>query len=482
MILKNRKRIYIFLFIYVSILMLFCAGSSPLIDNMQVVDGSVFFCIGRSMVAGKVPYRDLFDHKGLYLYFFNYLGALISQDTTIGLFIVETIFMFINSVLLYEIAEYLFKNIWKNLLFVCIMLGFFLNFSTYQSGDYAETFCITFQLISILLLLKFFDSGSTKHSPIYMLIHGICVGIVFNMKANLILMWGGIAIGILGKLIIEKQYKNMFDNICFGLLGIVIGVIPVILYCLINECFIDMINDAFLFSYLYISDSIPVIQKIKNIIFPRSAVWVVPLSTISIILLCKTKIDKWKKTVILLSFIFSVICVYMAARAYMYYYEYIIVFLIPLVYILISRCSHLIINRKLLLYLSIPCLFFLTIRGNMNWGHLYITTSEKDTISHVCSYIKENIENYDNVFVSDDDAIYYNKLNVIPQCKYFFMPHPKQEMKDQITEYQKETIYRGDYDVIVCRSDHKHISSFGNKYIKCYEYSGEEVWILNSNS
>lgn len=80
--------------LYVVALMLCCLCSSPLVDQMNT-DSAVFIAMGRGMAAGKIMYKELFDHKGLYIYFLNYIAALISSNSQIGLFIVECAFIFV---------------------------------------------------------------------------------------------------------------------------------------------------------------------------------------------------------------------------------------------------------------------------------------------------------------------------------------------------------------------------------------------------
>ena len=89
--------------LFVFFIMILCNGSSPVVGGRKT-DSSVFFAIGRAMASGKVPYRDLFDHKGWYLYLFNCLGAMITSHSTAGLFIVEYIFMLVNALLFYRMA------------------------------------------------------------------------------------------------------------------------------------------------------------------------------------------------------------------------------------------------------------------------------------------------------------------------------------------------------------------------------------------
>ena len=47
-------------------------------------DASVFLYIGKQMHAGKIPYVDLFDHKGPALYLIQYLGYLIWPSSVAG--------------------------------------------------------------------------------------------------------------------------------------------------------------------------------------------------------------------------------------------------------------------------------------------------------------------------------------------------------------------------------------------------------------
>ena len=59
------------------------------------MDESVFIYIARMMRRGYVPYRDMFDHKGPYLFFFELIGDLCG-DT--GIWILELIFAFAASI------------------------------------------------------------------------------------------------------------------------------------------------------------------------------------------------------------------------------------------------------------------------------------------------------------------------------------------------------------------------------------------------
>ena len=48
--------------------------NSPLSNVPEYVDSGVFQYIGRKILEGYMPYRDIFDHKGPLLYLINALG------------------------------------------------------------------------------------------------------------------------------------------------------------------------------------------------------------------------------------------------------------------------------------------------------------------------------------------------------------------------------------------------------------------------
>ena len=69
--------------------LLFATSSSPLYATNFWTDTNIYFTIGRGIVSGLAPYRDLFDHKGPLLYAIYALGALISRTSFFGVFLVE---------------------------------------------------------------------------------------------------------------------------------------------------------------------------------------------------------------------------------------------------------------------------------------------------------------------------------------------------------------------------------------------------------
>ncbi len=84
-----RSRLLMVSFVLSAIFLGICSKSSPLYPLNDWVDVQCFFTVGRSMLQGLVPYRDLYEQKGPVLYFLYALAALISSKTFWGVFLLE---------------------------------------------------------------------------------------------------------------------------------------------------------------------------------------------------------------------------------------------------------------------------------------------------------------------------------------------------------------------------------------------------------
>ena len=65
--------------------------SSVLYPINDWVDAQCFFTVGKSMVRGVVPYRDLIEQKGPLMYFVYGVASLVSYSSFIGVYIIEII-------------------------------------------------------------------------------------------------------------------------------------------------------------------------------------------------------------------------------------------------------------------------------------------------------------------------------------------------------------------------------------------------------
>lgn len=451
---KLRKNCTYIWIVYMVILGLFCIASSPVINTMST-DSEVFWLMGRGMVGGKVLYRDLFDHKGLYLYIFNAAGCMIQRllgniggGGSNGLFIVELSFCILNCLFLLKIARIFLKDIKEQLIAAFLGVMFLYNYLSHQGGNLTETYTSTFQLISIFYVLIYYRGESDTHiklgyPPQYMFIHGINVGCVFFLRANLVAMWIPIPFIICISMLLKRNYKNILCNVVAGLAGVAISFVPVILYGMYFQCLEDIYFGMIGFNFLYIEDNGVNIFSILS----SSAGLIVFGAMYSMILCLKRKLFCIElKLMMISSFILSLYMMFKSGRTFGHYYQYFIPFLYPA----ILMAVHFIFKRLKFTEKSFSMvvmgIFCLTILSN---GRLPIklflnerTSRQKEyseTVNQIISHI--DISALEGQLLAIGNNVeFYNKLDYLPEVKYFYLPSINYELFPDAVRMQEDLI------------------------------------------
>ena len=126
---KLSKYELIFLLISAIVTITLVSTCSPLYPFNPWDDANCFFTLGRGILHGLVPYRDLYEQKGPLLYFIYALVALLSEKSFIGAWIIELATASVFAVYSWKIIK-LFTNPAKNML---VLMPLFLAI-TYSNG------------------------------------------------------------------------------------------------------------------------------------------------------------------------------------------------------------------------------------------------------------------------------------------------------------------------------------------------------------
>ena len=142
------------------------------------VDANCMFTVGKSVFCGKVPYRDLMDHKGLLLHLIYGIGSLISFRSFFGVYVLELIAGFVF--LLYSYKALLLFTDRKILYYVPLLaLGVYSAWS-FEQGASAEEFCLPFLSMGLYIGLKSEKVGSLTGKDAFLL--GFLASCVFWIK------------------------------------------------------------------------------------------------------------------------------------------------------------------------------------------------------------------------------------------------------------------------------------------------------------
>ncbi|MDE6292593.1 MAG: glycosyltransferase family 39 protein, partial [Bacilli bacterium] len=153
-------------------------------------DANAFMTMGKSIWQGVVPYRDLFEQKGPYLYFIYAIAAIISNKTFIGVYFLEIISMFINLIFVRKIIKLFYKD--EKYSFLGILIYCFSAFFvfTFGHGGSAEEFTLPLMFITMFYYNRYLkDKKEINIDKKVLLINGIIAGVVFWIKYSLLGFW-----------------------------------------------------------------------------------------------------------------------------------------------------------------------------------------------------------------------------------------------------------------------------------------------------
>lgn len=416
---RKSWKIYLGLLFYAALLMLLCAGSSPLIRYLSP-DSSIFYVMGRSAANGTVLYKEIADHKGFYLFLFNAVGAWLAPNSMNGILAVEIIFAWIKLIFLYKIASIYIQDSRRCVLAAMMFMAVATNFLSWNTGNLGEAFALAFQLISLYYMAVYVQNnhvagGILEHNQWHMMVHGLCAGIVLFIQANLAAMWIPFGIVLAIVLISNKHVKNFFMNLLFLLLGAGLVTLPVMIYGLVNDCISDMYYVMFEINFLYSADgrigkTLP--GYLKDFILSPSG-FIVLLAIVGVAIACyyyKKKYVIFSLTAMLL---FSIICMSVSLYANPIYYTVYMPFMFPL-FIWAARFW----KEK---WFALECILILavTVGCNMQLMKKVLNIGQSGYAYESAYQMEKLIEDKKANVLVLGGSLYYNCTGTLPHIKYF---------------------------------------------------------------
>ncbi len=229
-----------------------CTRSSPLYPLNDWVDANCFFTVGKSMMNGKVLYRDIYEQKGILLYFVHGLGYLISNTTFIGVFIFEVILFTFFLYLVYLIAR-LYVNYLLSLSILPVISWATLTSVSLRQGDSAEQFCLPFILFPIYALLKNLKKGDGSGVPstITVFFMGVCAACILWVKYTLLGVYIGYVLVAVILCFIDKDPKKLLTSALAFAGGAVALSLPFLIYFAANGALSDM-YEAYFYNNMFL--------------------------------------------------------------------------------------------------------------------------------------------------------------------------------------------------------------------------------------
>lgn len=332
---KHKEKLLIILYCFVIsfIILLFTSKCSFLYPFNDWVDANAFFTMGKGMVHGLVPYRDLFEQKGPLLFLIYGIGSLISHTTFFGIFILEVASWTISLYYSYKIIT-LFLSKKYALGILPIYTAFLCTSRAFVHGGGAEEFCLPFLSITLYYFVLFFKEQNI--SPKRLIIAGICAGCVLLIKYTLLGFWFGFMACIFFNLFFAKKYQKSFTSCLYFLLGMFIPIGITLIYLGINHAIKDFIDVYFKINITaYNRSASNIFMKLFMLYkgFAASCLRSGPFEVLLVVLfpifLIPMNIDQKGKINLIIIYCLSILGTFFGLRFYKYYLFPLLIFMLP---------------------------------------------------------------------------------------------------------------------------------------------------------
>lgn len=454
---EAKKLNYILLLVVAFLIVTFSTTCSFLYKYHSWGDSNIFFTIGKSMLSGLMPYRDLFDQKGPIVFMMHTLAALISYKSFFGVYVLQLVNCFVFIVFAYKTNCLLFKK--NNYLNVVLLTVLTYTSIAYSTGDSVEEFSLAIIMYAIYVAVKH-SVNDTIPSKLELIMIGITSGLIFWMKYTIIGFYLGWIIIPFYKEVKSKDIKRLIINIGYIALGVIITTVPVFVIFGMNGCLDIMIKSYFLENITsYSGNNLGILGSIYNIFF-HGLTSVIESNLILLIFavygMCKLPVKNYLRAGIVSMFLTMVFTIYFGGRYMAYYCLILSPFALFGVSYFVNMLDDLLSARiGDRTFGFVYCLVIATLFVSCN-------NSIKEINKPYEEYLEYNvIKDIEASGIEEPSILYYNALEkgfqnymgYVPNVKYYFVPNLMQE---KLTPIQDEYIEYGLVDFVFTKIDKEY--------------------------
>ena len=390
-------------------------------------DSSVFLYIGKRMTEGKLPYRDLFDHKGPVLYWIESAGIRLMPDRYTGVWLLEVLNLLASVFLMHTLGRIISDRRSSVYLAVLLAVGV-CGWKVWQGGNYTEEYALPWITLAACVFFSFFRFGTYRKGGVFIL--GLSMAAVFLLRANMIAVWASLMPLVLFRLIHERRFRDIGICLLYFLLGMAAVFLPALLWLYRNECLNAFWRDYFLFNFAYTGDASSQGSSIfRLMLYFAKTVWPGTLAVLVSLFFGK------KATLLRINAFFYAVSLLTAAMSGRGYYHYAIVLLPAMILpfsMLFDRMADGLEKgeagarqtNRILIVLS----GLLLLSAAFAYRRISSGAGEEDPAA---VYLRENSEPDDDVLVLGNGCWYYLLTDRKTENRFFYQLPPL-EISDEL--------------------------------------------------
>lgn len=230
-------------------LMFFSYATSPYFLH-EGMDCSVFKTMGLALLHGKVPYVDIFDHKGPVLYALFALGQTMIPGKW-GIFILQTLCASSLLTFLFLIVK---SFVSPAKAFLVVVLSLFFLSAFIEEGGQCEEWGLYFSVPALYLAFRLLraERDDTTHLRLFSCVIGACFAAGFLIRPNdAVSITGAAFCGLLLFWFLHAQKNKALTAIAFATMGAGVITLPFVAWFAYHSALYDLVNGLLLFNLRY---------------------------------------------------------------------------------------------------------------------------------------------------------------------------------------------------------------------------------------
>ena len=449
---ETKKTRWLLLLVAASAITL-CSASSPLYPLNDWVDANCFFTVGKSMLFGKVPYRDLYEQKGPLLYALYALAYPISHRSFLGVWLFE-----IAAAWLFLLrADRLIRRLngSRSLMALLLTAAFVYTCPAFLRGGSAEEFCLPILMLPLCVGTEvLLDRRALRPGEGFQI--GLGAGAVLWIKYSMLGLYPGWFVFLAVVMLRRGQGKKLLQAVLAIAGGVLTVTAPVLLYFALNRAVPDLWNAYVVNNIFTYGKSSSILSTVRGLLSGAASMLTFNDGTVLALLLAlavflregKRQLAGW----IFVCFACAFAVVYMGGINMKYYSEILCVFVpfgaAELQWLLDHSGEKIrfLPGRRLWPAILCAAVFVLALLGSENREMLLKPKTgmpQYQFAERIASRPDATLFNYGALDIGQ-----YTVSDLVPTCRYFCMLNlQSEEMFREMDRYMEE----GVTDFIVSR-------------------------------
>lgn len=216
---------------------------APSFHQVPTTDSSVFIYIGSQILRGRIPYLEVWDHKGPLIYYINALGLWLSGSSRWGIWLLEVLFVAAAVWLIFHILKGSSGRLTALAAGVILLSGLQ---SVLNDGNFTEEYAMPLQLACVAA----FYAGMERPRRSTFFLAGCFAGLCFLLRPNIIVFPVSIAVFLLYEIVARKN-TALAPMMWAVVLGGISTVAVTSAYFWLNGALAEMWDAMLRFNFIY---------------------------------------------------------------------------------------------------------------------------------------------------------------------------------------------------------------------------------------